>query len=112
MFIVEFVKAANTYDLARGDKIKVNLEGQDILLINIEGSYYAIQNKCPHMGGSLYNGKLEGSNITCPKHGSVFDATSGKVVEAGTMFSFKVKVRDLKSFPVRIEGTDILLGMD
>lgn len=109
---MEFIKAAKTFDLTDGNKMKVHLGGQDILLANIRGEYYAVENKCPHMGGSLYDGKLEESNIVCPRHGSVFDLTTGKTVEAGTLFRIKVKVRDLRSFPVRIDETDVLVGID
>lgn len=109
---MNFIKAAKTSDLTEGSKIIVHMETQDILLTNVRGSYYAVENKCPHMGGSLYDGKLEGSNIVCPRHGSVFDVTTGKTVEAGTLFRIKVKVRDLKNFPVRIEGTDVLIGIE
>ena len=108
---MEFIRVADRSKLTKGNKMMVSLEGQEILLANINGSFYATQNKCPHMGASLYDGRLEGNNIICPRHGSVFDLTNGKAVESGTLLFVKVKVRDLKSFPVKVEGNDILVGI-
>ena len=109
---MEYVKVAQTTELGAENKKKITWKGKDILLTKIQDSYYAIDNTCPHMGGSLYEGDLEGSHIVCPRHGSVFDVTNGKVVQPGKLLFIKVKVHDIQSYPVKIEGTDILLGME
>ena len=72
-----FVKAGSTGEFQNGSKKKVNLEGKEIMLARVGDNYYAIANVCPHMGGNLSNGKLEGTIITCPRHGSQFDVTDG-----------------------------------
>ena len=64
------------------------------------------------MGGSLYEGNLDGTHIVCPKHGSIFDVTTGQVVQSGKLFLIKVKVHDVQSYPVKIEGADLLIGME
>lgn len=109
---MDFVKAARTSDFDFANKKKVALGGKEILVTKIDGSYYAIDNKCTHMGGSLYDGKLEGANVVCPRHGSVFDARTGKVVQSGKLFMKKVKATDLKSYPIKIEDTDLLIGIE
>lgn len=109
---MEYIKVAQTTDLTKGNKKKISLDEKEILLTNIDDSYYAIDNKCPHMGGSLYDGKLEGSNIVCPRHGSIFDVKTGKVVERGKMLFVKVQVNDTKSYPVKVEGIDIFIGIE
>lgn len=106
---MQYVKVARTTDLGPGEKMKLTLEKKQILLANIKGAYYAIDNVCPHMGGSLADGKLEGANIVCPKHGSTFDVKTGKLVASGKLFLLKIKVADVKSYPVKTEGNDILL---
>ena len=65
------------------DNVVIELDNiqKEILLTNIQDSYYAVENKCPHMGGSLYEGELKGNLIICPKHGSMFDITNGKVFQ-------------------------------
>lgn len=50
---MEYIIIAQTNELANGDKKKIVYNNQEILLVNIEGTFYAIDNKCPHMGGSL-----------------------------------------------------------
>ena len=107
-----FVKVAETEELSAGTKKKVVVAGKNILLSNIGGKYYAISDKCPHMGGSLNEGTLEGSTITCPKHGAKFDIRTGKVVGDAKLLFIKIKVKDDTSYPVKLEGKDILIEIE
>lgn len=107
-----YVKAAQTMDIPEGSKKKISIEGKDILLTHINDAFYAVDNTCTHMGGSLYEGNLDGNHIVCPRHGSIFDVTTGKAVEAGKFLFMKVKIRDLINYPVKIEGTDLLVGIE
>ncbi len=109
---MQYIKVAQTDEVKPGEKKKISLNNKVLLLTNVQGTYYAIDNKCPHMGGSLYEGKLDGGTITCPKHGSVFDVRTGKVVKNGKIVFINLKVNDTKAYPVKIEGTDILIGME
>jgi 3-phenylpropionate/trans-cinnamate dioxygenase ferredoxin subunit len=109
---MEYIKIGQTTDIHDGDKRKVTVNGHDILLANVNNSYYAIDNTCPHMGGSLYEGQLNGSLVTCPRHGSVYDVTNGKVIQSGKLFFIKVKIGDVKSYPIKVEGTDIMVGIE
>src|SRR3712207_8676987 len=49
------------------------------LLIRREGRLEAVANTCPHLGGPLHEGQIEGDTVTCPWHGSVFRLTDGKL---------------------------------
>ncbi len=109
---MKYIKVAQTTELTAGEKMKVTVENKEILLTNIKDSYYAVENRCPHMGGSLYDGELNGNLIICPKHGSMFDVTNGKVFQSGKMFLIKVKVNNLKTYPVKVEGNDLLIGIE
>jgi len=109
---VRYVKVADTTELAASGKQLVTVEGKAILLVQADGSYYAVDNTCPHMGGSLFAGKLQGTQVTCPRHGSVFDVADGRVVRPGTLMFVKVRVHDITTYPVRVEGTDILVGLE
>jgi 3-phenylpropionate/trans-cinnamate dioxygenase ferredoxin subunit len=104
-----FVRVAATTDIPTGSMKKVNAGGQDILIANVGGAYSAIANKCPHAGGSLAEGTLEGSTVTCPKHGGQFDVTSGKVVGKSKVLIFRVTPKDAKTYATRVEGQDILV---
>jgi len=108
---MQYVKVAQTNEVKDGEKKEITIDNKVLLLTNIQDTYYAIDNKCPHMGGSLYEGNLDGYTITCPKHGSVFDVRTGEVIKSGKIVFIKVKVKDTQTYPVKIEGTDIFIGI-
>jgi len=110
--IMEYVKVAQTGEVKPGEKKKVTADGKVLLLTNIGGTYYAIDNKCPHIGGSLYDGILEGDTITCPWHGTVFDVKTGKTIKGGKIAFMNLKVKDDRAYPVKAEGEDILVGIE
>lgn len=109
---MEYKLIAQTNELPNGNKKKILHENREILILNIEDSFYAVDNKCPHMGGSLYDGTLDGHSIVCPRHGSGFDVRTGKVTKTGKLLFIKVKPKDLYTYPVKIEGTDIFIGIE
>jgi nitrite reductase (NADH) small subunit/3-phenylpropionate/trans-cinnamate dioxygenase ferredoxin subunit len=70
--------------VARADEIKpgtgktVELSGRKLAIFNVDGKFHAIDDVCPHRGGPLGEGFLEGKNVTCPWHAWEFDVTSGQ----------------------------------
>ncbi len=110
--MMEYVKIDGAAQMSDGDKKKVDVSGKPVMLAKLGGAYYAIDNKCPHMGGSLSDGKLEGSNIVCPRHGSVFDVKTGKAVHGGKLAFIRFKVGDATAYPVKMSGVDVLVGVE
>jgi len=78
--VAGFVKVAEIQDVPAGQRKKVNVGGKHIALFNIEGTYYAIDDTCTHKGGPLLEGEIQGSNLTCPWHGAIFDVKTGEVL--------------------------------
>lgn len=75
------IKLANVSDVPEGGCITVPVEhGQEIALFKIKGEIFALNNACPHMGGPLNEGEIEGCLITCPWHGWQFDVKNGTCV--------------------------------
>jgi 3-phenylpropionate/trans-cinnamate dioxygenase ferredoxin subunit len=74
------VEVSKTSELKDGTMKAVSVNGREILLAKVGDKYYAADNRCPHMGGKLSQGKLEGTVVTCPLHGSQFDLSDGQVV--------------------------------
>jgi 3-phenylpropionate/trans-cinnamate dioxygenase ferredoxin subunit len=107
---MEFVKVLNTSDLPLGKMTKVVMGNQEVLIANVAGSYYAIANKCNHLGGSLANGKLVGSIVTCPWHGAQYDVKTGQAVREAKIAFLKMKVKDEEGFTVKVEGQAIMIG--
>ena len=73
----DFVKVAETKDIQPSDMKAVDLAGERVCIINVEGNYYPIGNVCTHLGGPLDKGTLEGYEVECPWHGSKFDVRAG-----------------------------------
>lgn len=108
---MEYIKVADISTLPAGKTILVTAGGKEILLANVDSTYFAIANKCTHLGGSLAKGTLEGSIVTCPKHGAQFDVRTGQAVSAAKIAFVKMPVKDIVKYEVRVEGTDILVGI-
>jgi len=112
----KLTRIAKTNDLSEGTMKKYQVEDTEILVARIEGKYYATQNKCPHFGGDLSKGKLEGIIVTCPRHGSQFKLTDGSVVRwmkgAGLISSISKMLKSpqkLITYNTKIEGQDIMV---
>ena len=97
--------AGKTSDIPPGKMIKVAIDGREILVANIDGSYYATDDSCTHSGASLSKGKLDGCTITCGWHAAQFDCKTGKLVK------FPAKIRDLTSYNVVLESDSVFLEM-
>ena len=106
---MEFAKVASTSEVPAGKMKMVKVGENEVLIANVGGKYYAIGNRCTHAGGSLSEGSLEGNVVTCPKHGSKFDVTSGQAVQGPKIAFFKLKTKDEQVFEIKVEGTDILV---
>ncbi len=72
-----------------------------LAVFNVEGKFYAIDDACSHAGGSLAEGPVAGSVVTCPWHGATFDILTGTALSDPAyegVKSYKVKVQDGKVF--------------
>jgi len=83
--------------LAEGEMTVARIGGEEILIVNVYGQYYAISNRCSHAGRPLATGTLHGHELTCPAHGARFDVRTGAALGAPAESG-------LKRFPVLIEA--------
>jgi 3-phenylpropionate/trans-cinnamate dioxygenase ferredoxin subunit len=109
---MSFIKALNKNELISGTMKKVTLNGIDVLIANVEGTFYGISNKCPHMGGSLAKGQLEGNTVKCPIHGSKFSIITGENIGDAKILFIKQKVKNAKVFKVKLEGEEVFVDVD
>ena len=107
-----FVKVAEKSEIPAGKMKMVKVEEKEILIVNVDGKYYAIANKCTHRGGDLSKGSLNGNIITCPVHGARFDVTTGKAISGPKILLFKSKTEDEPSFKVEIKGKEVMLEIN
>ena len=72
------VDVAASSELVEGGRLIVDLNGQAIALVRIEGQVFAVDNACPHRDGELGRGDLQGHHLFCPLHAWCFDVRTGK----------------------------------
>ena len=97
------IVVSKTAEIIPGQMKKVSFDGKEIVICNINGNYFAIDDTCTHSGASLSEGKLEGSTITCDWHGAQFDCKTGKLVK------FPAEIADLKSYNITVESSNIII---
>ncbi|MEN6418333.1 MAG: Rieske 2Fe-2S domain-containing protein [Clostridiaceae bacterium] len=107
-----YQKAASADELKDGEMKKAILKDNVVLLVRLGGTFYALDNKCPHMGGSLADGTLDGASVVCPRHGTAFDVRTGAVAKNGKLAFIPVKPASARTYPVKVEGGDVLVGID
>jgi len=103
----DFVKVANTKDIQPSQMKEVEVNGQNICVVNIEGKYYAIGSICTHEGGPLADGTLEGYEVECPWHNSKFDVRTGEVTSPPASEpepAYEVKVDDNNNILIKTQG--------
>ncbi|HEV7178795.1 MAG TPA: non-heme iron oxygenase ferredoxin subunit [Candidatus Baltobacteraceae bacterium] len=93
-------RVAHKSEMSPGTATRVDVEGVEVLLCNVNGEIFAIEDVCTHDGAPLDQGTLEEKCIVCPRHGAMFDVTTG---EALTLPA----VMPVMTFRVRIDGDDI-----
>jgi nitrite reductase (NADH) small subunit len=71
------VRVGNAGDVPPGQGRVVDADGKNIALFNVNGTYYATDNNCPHRGGPLAEGDVDGAVAICPWHGWRWDVTTG-----------------------------------
>jgi nitrite reductase/ring-hydroxylating ferredoxin subunit len=99
-------------DLEDGGLRKVKAGGRAIVLARVGDRYYAAADSCPHQGGSLSTGRLNGTVITCPFHGARFDLADGSVLHwAGLEEKPPGKAKPFVTFEVKVEDGRIFVSI-
>jgi nitrite reductase/ring-hydroxylating ferredoxin subunit len=98
-----FTKVATLDEVPPGTLIEVEHEGELYAICNVAGQVRALYGECPHAGGPLGQGSLEGPVITCPWHSWEFESASGVCLYGADVA--------LDTYPVKIEGNDILVQL-
>ena len=103
--MAEFYKVAKVSEVLPGTKHLVEVDFVPVLLFNIDGEFYAMEDVCTHDGGPLAEGFLNGDEIECPRHGARFCVKTGEPL-------FMPAVEAIECYPVKIEDDDILVSVD
>lgn len=101
---LEFIEITNVEELPVNERMFIEYNGEPIVILNLDGSLFAIGDVCTHDGSPLGDGEVLGTEIICPRHGARFDLRSGKATRAPAF-------QDIPTYPVKIEKGKILLGI-
>jgi len=93
---------ARKSEIPPGTTKRVTVAGHDVLLCNVAGEIYAIEDVCTHDGGALDQGELEGECIECPRHGARFDVRTGEALTLPAILP-------VQTYNVAIENDEIFV---
>jgi nitrite reductase/ring-hydroxylating ferredoxin subunit len=128
----KLVEVASTQEIPVGKMKHVEVDGKEIAITNINGKYYAFDDRCGHSSARLSMGVINGNVVTCSFHGAQFDCTTGKKVReanatapptgglpdvwkknvehAYNLLSY-IRTYDQKTYGVIVDGDRIKIGM-
>ena len=101
--MAQSIRVAAIGDIPPGTAKEVMAGDKVVALFNVDGAVYALDGVCPHAGGPLGEGTLRGNTVTCPWHGWQFDVSTGENCLNRKMVH--------KCFPVRVEGSDVVVEL-
>jgi 3-phenylpropionate/trans-cinnamate dioxygenase ferredoxin subunit len=117
--MADIIEVTGANKIKNGQMKMFHVGNKEIVIAKVNDRYYAANNRCPHMGGQLSQGKLEGTIVTCPRHHSQFDLTDGRVVRWTDWSGFKLSLsrvvkspRPLKMYGVRVEGNKVFIDTE
>ena len=96
----EFVTVGKASNVPEGEFLVAEVDGQNVMVAHVEGEFYAIGEECPHAGGPLGDGTLDGCEIECPWHASRVDVRTGEA-------TMPPATEPVPTYAVNIDGDDI-----
>jgi nitrite reductase (NADH) small subunit len=101
--MAQWHRVAAVAEIPPGSAREVTAGDRVIALFNVDGTLYALDGICPHAGGPLGEGTLQGPVVTCPWHGWQFDVTTGR-------HCLNSRIEHSR-FPLKIEGNDVYVEL-
>jgi nitrite reductase/ring-hydroxylating ferredoxin subunit len=128
----DWLEAANVDEIPVGTMKHVEVNDKEMVIANVNGKFYAIDDRCGHMNARLSLGGLRGNIVTCPQHGAQFDVTTGRkqteprlggkipdieklpqsflsMIEHSAKIMAEIKTYDQRTYEVSVDGKNIKL---
>jgi nitrite reductase/ring-hydroxylating ferredoxin subunit len=96
----EWIRVAEIGDCLPGNLLEVEAGPELIVLANVDGDLYALENRCSHQDLQLSDGELEGDRLECLYHGAKFDVCTGKAMELPA-------IKPVATYAVELRGQEI-----
>ncbi len=100
----EKVRVAKTDELEPGQGMVAEVDGKEVALFNVGGTFYALDNTCVHRGGPLGEGELDGEVVACPWHNWEYNVTTGACLTNPSAC--------VARFPVVVEGNEVKINLE
>jgi nitrite reductase/ring-hydroxylating ferredoxin subunit len=104
------VKVCGKSEVPVGALKLVKIAGKDMVIANVDGNFYAMNNWCTHEEGNLSEGTLKKNVLTCPEHEAQFDVTTGQVL-VGPDGDSPESIKPEKIYKVEVEGNDLMIDL-
>ena len=98
--MTDWIKVASTGECSPGTLTAVEAGGERIVLANVDGDLYALEDQCSHQDYPLSDGELDGTRLECIYHGARFDVCTGRAVQLPA-------IRPVKTYEVEIRDGDV-----
>ncbi len=88
-------------ELSTDTGVLVDCDGTPVAVFRVDDSVYAIADRCSHAEASLSDGELFDGEVECPRHGAMFDVTTGRALSLPAtkpVRTFRAEVRDGQVF--------------
>lgn len=112
-----FIEVASVIEFADNEMRVIDVDGREMLIARSGEEFYAADNRCPHLGGRLSKGALEGSVVTCSLHHSSFDLRDGHFIQwtdwkgpAAAIAELARHPRGLRTYEVMVVDGKVLVG--
>lgn len=102
--MADFVQAATLDQVPAGTGCTVAVGGTDVALFNVQGTVYALNDRCKHAGASLGSGECNGRTVRCRAHGWKYDVTTG--------FANGIDGFGVACYPVQVVDGKVLVAVD
>ena len=100
-----FKRACALTDVAEGESLAVEVDGEQVAIVRTEGEVFAIRDECSHAQVPLSEGEVDGYTIECWLHGSCFDVRTGEPTNLPA-------TEPVPTYPIKIEGDDVLISIE
>lgn len=100
-----FVPTIAASDLPPGCATEVTVNAHELAIVNVDGTFYAVDNTCPHQEGPLGDGEVQGHCLICPWHQWEFDVRTGECLE-------DVSDAPIRCYETRVEDGRVLVRID
>jgi len=102
--VTDMTRAASLSDIPEGGTLAVEIDGVEVALVRTSEEVFAIHDECSHAQIALSEGEVEGCEVECWLHGSMFDLRTGKPTNLPA-------TEPVPIYPCRVDGDEVFVDV-